>query len=246
MWLRMETHNLNTHGVKSFILNIPLLSNNEIFLQGQLTIPSSAGKALVIFAHGSGSGRESPRHQYVAKALNGFGFATLLVDLLTPEEQDSDIKSQKIMSKIPGLILNKFNNRLLSTRLTTITEWTINNVSEVMGLPIGYFGASTGAAAAIESSALLHKVHAIVSRGGRPDLADSESIKNAKASVLLIVGSKDSKAVIDLNKKIFSQLKNTKSKQLVMIPNAGHLFEEDAAIELVADVTTKWFTAELK
>ena len=240
------THSKNNHGVKSFILNIPLLSNNEIFLQGKLTIPSSAIKALIIFAHGSGSGKESPRNQYVAKALNGFGFATLLVDLLTPEEQESDIKSQKIASKIPGLVLNKFNIKLLSNRLASITEWIINNISETSDLPIGYFGASTGAAAAIEASILFDKVFAIVSRGGRPDLAGPESLTNVIASTLLIVGSKDFKVVIDLNKKAFKQLRNAKSKELVMIPNAGHLFEEENAIVQVADVTTKWLITKLK
>jgi hypothetical protein len=100
--------------------------------------------------------------------------ATLLVDLLTPEEQQSDIKSQKIASKIPGLVLNKFNIGLLSKRLVSITEWTIKNVSEIRDLPIGYFGASTGAAAAIEASVIFDKVFAIVSRGGRPDLANSD------------------------------------------------------------------------
>jgi dienelactone hydrolase len=221
-------------------------SNNEVTLQGQLNIPSSGVKALVVFAHGSGSGKESPRNQRVAKALNGFGFATLLVDLLTPMEQESDIKSQKIMSKIPGLVLNKFNIRLLSNRLVTITEWTIHNVPKFNGLPIGYFGASTGAAAAIEASILFDKVYAIVSRGGRPDLAGPETIQNVTASTLMIVGSKDSEVLIDLNKKVFKQLKKAKAKDLLMIPNADHLFEEDGAIEQVADVTTKWLITKLK
>jgi putative phosphoribosyl transferase len=232
--------------VKNLVVNIPSLTSNEVFLPGQLIIPSSGVKALVIFAHGSGSGRKSPRNQHVAKALNGFGLATLLVDLLTPEEQESDIKSQKIANKIPGLVLNKFNIGLLSNRLVSITEWTINIVPEINDLPIGYFGASTGAAAAIEASILFDKVFAIVSRGGRPDLADPDSIQNVKASTLLIVGSKDSKVVIDLNKKAFKQLRNAKSKDLVMIPNAGHLFKEDNAIEQVADVATKWLLTELR
>lgn len=153
--------------VSSSILKIPIPYNNKISLQGLLIIPSSGCKGLVIFAHGSGSSMNSPRNQYVAKALNGFGFATLLVDLLTPEEQETDIRSQKIICKIPGLTLNKFNIRLLSNRLVTITNWIIYNLAEVKGLPIGYFGASTGAAAAIEASIHLDKVNAIVSRGDR-------------------------------------------------------------------------------
>ena len=117
---------------------------------------------------------KSPRNQYVAKALNGFGFATLLVDLLTPEEQETDLRSQKIICKIPGLILNKFNIRLLSDRLKAITNWITDNAPQVNGLPIGYFGASTGTATAIEACIHLDKVYAIVSRDGRPDLAGPE------------------------------------------------------------------------
>jgi pimeloyl-ACP methyl ester carboxylesterase len=122
------------------------------------------------------------------------------------------------------------------------------NISEVKNLQIGYFGSSTGAAAAIEASVsdtLTGKVNAIVSRGGRPDLSKIESIKNVKASTLLIVGEKDSKAVIDLNKKAFKQLKNVESKELAMIPNAGHLFEEENTKEQIADITAKWFTNSL-
>ena len=224
------------------VINIPLPSNKEVFLQGQLIIPISAPKALIIFAHGSGSDKDSPRNQRIAKALNGFGFATLLVDLLTSEEQQTDFRSQKIMCKIPGLVLNKFNIQLLSNRLVTITNWITDNVLEVNRLPIGYFGASTGAAAAIEASVLLDKVYTIVSRGGRPDLAGPESIQKATASTLLIVGSKDSKAVIELNKKALKQFRNVKAKELIMIPNAGHLFEEANAIEKVADFSINWFT----
>jgi dienelactone hydrolase len=168
---------------------------------------------------------------------------------LTSEEQKSDIKSQKILDKYPTLTLNKFNIKLLATRLETVTTSLIENMSEFKNLPIGYFGSSTGAAAAIEasvvSSSLFGKVHAIVSRGGRPDLAGPENIKNVKASTLLIVGVKDSKSVIDQNKMVLKQLKNAKSKELVTIPNAGHLFEEEGAIEPVADITVKWFTDSL-
>ena len=234
------------HVAKSFILKISLSSINEIFLQGELTIPSSGAKALIIFAHGSGSGRSSPRNQQVAKALNDFGFATLVVDLLTPEEQETDIRSQKIICKIPGLILNKFNIRLLSDRLKAITNWITDNAPQVNGLSIGYFGASTGTAAAIEACIHFDKVYAIVSRGGRPDLADPETIQHITACFLLIVGSKDSKEVLDRNKKAFKQLKSTKSKELVMISNAGHLFEEENAMEQVANLTTNWFIEKLR
>jgi dienelactone hydrolase len=232
------------------LVRIPLSSfagDSGTYLQGELTIPlaSPKARALIIFAHGSGSSMDSPRNQYVAKVLNGNGFATLLSDLLTPVETESDIKSQKVMGKFPGIVLNKFNIHLLSERLYTITKWIIENESGVKGLPIGYFGSSTGAAAAIEAAVsipLLDKVYAIVSRGGRPDLAYSENIKNLKAATMLMVGAKDSKDIIDLNKKAFKQLKNTKAKELIMVPNAGHLFEEEGTMQQVADVSTRWFT----
>jgi pimeloyl-ACP methyl ester carboxylesterase len=228
------------------LISIPLSIDNG-FLNGDLFIPKNA-RALIIFAHGSGSGRASPRNQYVGNILIANGFATFLVDLLTLEEQESDRKSQKILDKYPSLTLNKFNIKLLATRLETVTSWLIENVPSVKNLPIGYFGSSTGVAAAIEASvcsAHLDKMYAIVSRGGRPDLASVESIKNVKASTLLIVGSKDSKSVIDLNKMVLKQLKNVKSKELVMIPNAGHLFEEEGSIELVTQESTRWFNEKL-
>jgi dienelactone hydrolase len=225
-------------------ISIPLnVSENERFLHGELFIPKPV-KGLIVFAHGSGSGRTSPRNRYVANVLNQNGFATLLIDLLSLEEQDSDMRSQEILEKYPTIMLNKFNIRLLATRLEIITTWLVENLSEVKDLPFGYFGSSTGAAAAIEAStcdSLKGKVTAIVSRGGRPDLADPESIKAAKASTLLIVGSKDSKTVIDLNKKALKQLSNVRTKDLVMIPNAGHTFEEENAMEQVADDAVKWF-----
>ncbi|CAN5636887.1 dienelactone hydrolase family protein [soil metagenome] len=226
---------------------IPLENIDNGFLKGDLLIPKTV-KGLMVFAHGSGSGRESPRNQYVANILNVNGFATFLVDLLTQGEQQSDLKSQKILDKYPSLTLNKFNIKLLATRLERVTTGLMEDMSKVKNLPIGYFGSSTGAAAAIEAStsdSLFGKVYAIVSRGGRPDLANDVSIKNVKASTLLIVGAKDSKAVIDLNKKVLNQLKNTKSKELAVIYDAGHLFEETGTIEQVADVTVKGFTKNL-
>ncbi len=171
--------------------------------------------------------------------------------MLTVGEQESDIKSQKIIGKFPGIVLNKFNIHLLSSRLSTITRWAMENVPEVKDFSIAYFGSSTGAAAAIETAAtsatsLLYKKYAIVSRGGRPDLAYSDSIKNVKAATMLIVGTKDSKEVIELNKKALKQLKNAKSKELVMIENAGHLFDEEPKIfEKVADIAVNWFTSTL-
>jgi putative phosphoribosyl transferase len=226
-------------------ISIPLPNNES--LNGVLNIPSNS-KALIIFAHGSGSGASSPRNKYVADVLNENGFATLLIDLLTEQEQESDIKSQKIIGKHPGIVLNKFNINLLSDRLRIITHWITENqnndssMKKLKDLPIGYFGASTGAAAAIEASSsishqLADRIYAIVSRGRRPDLSGSESLENVKAVTMFLVGEKDDKDIISLNKKAFKQLKNTKNKDFAVIPKAGHLFDEAPdLIEKIADI----------
>jgi putative phosphoribosyl transferase len=239
--------------------------NDYEYLQGELSVPYSPVvlKSLIIFAHGSSSSRKSIRNRYVSRILNNNGFATLLTDLLTTNEVNSDIKSQKIMDNNEGKeegtssALNKFNINLLSNRLTTITKWVTENISEVKNLPIGYFGRSTGAAAAIESAAaavndasnlnsVSNGIYAIVSRGGRPDLADSNAQKNVKAATLLIVGAKDSKEIIELNKQALQQLTGSKSKDLVIVPGASHLFyNNENIIEEVANITSEWFTKNI-
>ena len=262
-------------GYKKIKFHIPPLSNDVTtyatitgtksaaddyeYLQGELYVPYSSVnlKSLIIFAHGSSSSRKSIRNRYVSRILNNNGFATLLADLLTTNEVNSDIKNQKIMekNKEERIVLNKFNIHLLSSRLTTITKWVTENISEVKGLSIGYFGRSTGAAAAIESAAvndasnlnsLSHRIYAIVSRGGRPDLADSNALKNVKAATLLIVGAKDSEEVIELNKQALKQMTGSKSKDLVIVPEAGHLFDNNEnIIEEVANITSEWFTKNI-
>ncbi len=152
-------------------------------------------------------------------------------------------------------ILNKFNIHLLSGRLTTITNWVLENISEVRGLPIAYFGRSTGVAAAIVSTVAndasnskspAHRIYAIVSRGGRPDLADSDALKNLKASTLLIVGEKDSKETIELNRIALQQPTNSRSKDLMIIPEASHLFDNnEGMIEEVANITSEWFSKNI-
>jgi putative phosphoribosyl transferase len=239
--------------------------NDYEYLQGELSVPYSPVvlKSLIIFAHGSSSSRKSIRNRYVSRILNNNGFATLLTDLLTTNEVNSDIKSQKILDNNEGKeegtssALNKFNINLLSNRLTTITKWVTENISEVKNLPIGYFGRSTGAAAAIESAAaavndasnlnsVSNGIYAIVSRGGRPDLADSNAQKNVKAATLLIVGAKDSKEIIELNKQALQQLTGSKSKDLVIVPEASHLFDNNEnIIEEVANITSEWFTKNI-
>jgi putative phosphoribosyl transferase len=185
-------------------------------LERDLTIPNKNTKGIVLFAHGSGSSRYSTRNQFVAKALNNDGLATLLVDLLTPQEEESDIRMRKIQSKIPGLVLNKFNIRLLSKRLTSIIDWILAN-AETQSHIIGLFGASTGAAAALVAAGQKpYTMSAIVSRSGRPDLAGQEALNKVQAPTLFIVGSNDDKSAIDLNNKTLNQLVNVLKLFLVL------------------------------
>ena len=217
------------------------LTSKSIILQGNLTIPKDA-KGIVLFAHGSGSSRHSPRNYYVAEALNNDGLATLLTDLLTPEEEEADVIIQKIKCKIPGLVLNKFNIKLLANRLIAITDWVLQN-SDTQNLTLGYFGASTGAAAALVAAASTQYqeiVAALVSRSGRPDLAGVDYLRLVKAPTLFIVGGNDYKQVIDWNKNALKDVGSEK-KKLVVVPNANHLFEEPGTLEEVARVASGWF-----
>ena len=182
-----------------------------------------AAKGMVIFAHGSGSGRLSPRNQHVALVLRQAGLATLLLDLLEPEEE----RDRR----------NVFDIDLLASRLVTATQW-VRRTADLAGLPIGYFGASTGAGAALVAAARLGSdVGAVVSRGGRPDLAGNALIL-VRAPTLLIVGSADG-PVIAMNQSALDELRCT--KQLVIIPGAGHLFEEPGTLEEVAHHAQQWF-----
>lgn len=191
-------------------------------IEGELTIPLGAS-GLVLFAHGSGSSRFSPRNNYVAKILQKGNLATLLVDLLTKDE-DLDYKQ-------------RFDINLLSERLIKITKWLKEN-EDTKDMKIGYFGASTGAAAAVMAAAIEKKnVSAIVSRGGRVDLA--EQISEIESPILLIVGENDD-FVVDAN--VLALEKINCKKQLSLIPNATHLFEEPGTLEEVAIQATKWFS----
>lgn len=206
---------------------------------------------MVIFAHGSGSSKESPRNMKIASIFNRMGLSTLPIDLLTYEENEMDLRVQKIEDKIPGLVLNKFNIRLLTRRLVTITKQLENNKS----LPvknIGYFGSSTGAAAAFLAAAKLsnmidkggvydNNIRAIVSRGGRTDLiADTYILKHMKVPSLFIVGSKDNE-IIKINKKTMSEFNTLIKPKMEIIDGASHLFEEGGKIEEVADIAGNWF-----
>lgn len=195
-------------------------------LAGRLTVPKAA-IGVVIFAHGSGSSRHSPRNQTVAASLNRVGLATLLFDLLTPEEEADRS--------------NVFNIELLASRLLDATQW-LRRRPGLIDLPIGYFGASTGAAAALWAAADADSgIAAIVSRGGRADLAGSR-LPRVRAATLLIVGGRD-EVVIDLNRQ--AQTKLRCENELVLVPGATHLFEEPGALERVADLASDWFVGHL-
>src|ERR1700675_316326 len=203
---------------------------DSIRLDGDLSVPTSA-KAVVLFAHGSGSSRHSPRNRYVADVLNEGGLATLLIDLLTSDEQEVDLQTAHLRFDIP----------FLARRLATITKW-LSSHPEVRDLKLGHFGASTGAAAALTAAAELpHLVSAVVSRGGRPDLAGA-ALQRVEAPTLLIVGGADP-VVLDLNRKAIALLRC--EKQLQIIPGAGHLFEEPGAVQKVSLLALDWFLAKL-
>ena len=195
-------------------------------LEGNLTIPKGA-KGIIVFAHGSGSSRMSPRNQLVAQILSEAEYATLLFDLLTKEEENIDNLTGEY----------RFDIKLLGNRLISATDWVVEN-KETKGLNIGYFGASTGASAALLAAAdRPEKVKAIVSRGGRPDLAKAE-LGSVQAPTLLIVGGRDD-TVIQMNEWAFQKL--TCTKKLLIIPEATHLFEESGKLEQVANAAKEWF-----
>ncbi len=198
----------------------------KIKLFGDLFIPEDA-LGLVIFAHGSGSSRFSPRNNLVAGVLNENRVATLLVDLLTEEEAKSDEETREL----------RFNMELLAERLVPITDWALQTNT----LSLGYFGASTGAAAALIAAAQRQdKIKAIVSRGGRPDLAGI-SLPKVQASTLLIVGELDTE-VIALNRQAYALL--SCEKKMEIVPGATHLFEEEGCLEQVAILSRTWFVKQ--
>jgi len=201
-----------------------------VTLEGDLNLPEGA-QAIVLFAHGSGSGRHSSRNRYVARVLNEAKLATLLLDLLTAEEEAIDLRTAHL----------RFNIGLLGARLIGATDW-LTQYAATRRLPIGYFGASTGAAAALVAAAERPEdVKAVVSRGGRPDLA-GPALPLVRAPTLLIVGGNDFE-VIALNRAAFALLR--REKDLVIVPGATHLFEEPGALEEVARLARDWFHRHL-
>jgi putative phosphoribosyl transferase len=198
------------------------------WLEADLTIPLGS-QAIVLFAHGSGSSRYSSRNQLVANVLNNKGIATLLVDLLSHEEKRIDEETKHL----------RYNIELLAERFAAVTTWLAEQ-PETRNFKIGYFGSSTGAAAALIAAARLGTAKAIVTRGGRPDLAAESAIHQVKAPTLFIVGGNDT-AVVAMNKRALEFLRDAEAKELAIIPGATHLFEEPGKIEEVARITADWF-----
>lgn len=199
---------------------------DQVKLEGNLSMTKNS-IGIVLFAHGSGSGRMSPRNRFVASELNRHGIGTLLFDLLTRNEEYLDMQTAHLRFDIP----------LLSQRLVETTDWLLK-IFKNANLNVGYFGASTGAAAAlVAASEKPDVIKAVVSRGGRPDLA-GQSLGSVKCPTLLLVGGYDD-VVIDLNKQAMSKLKS--EKKLIIIPEATHLFEEPGKLEEVAQHASNWF-----
>jgi putative phosphoribosyl transferase len=219
-------------------VQIPIGSSS---LSGDLDIVDGM-QGVVLFAHGSGSGRHSPRNRYVAKVLREAGLGTLLFDLLTEDEEVIDEQTRHL----------RFDIGLLAERLIRATDWLLQRfaASTSADIPsIGYFGASTGAAAALIAAAKRGDIiNAVVSRGGRPDLAGDEYLNQVRAPTLLLVGGNDDQ-VIGLNQEAYDKLKLLKEedeKKLTIIPGATHLFEEPGKLEQVAQLASEWFASFLK
>jgi putative phosphoribosyl transferase len=216
-----------TSKIDERMVRVPL---GSITLDGNLTLPEGA-RGVVLFAHGSGSSRHSPRNRHVAQMLNDANLATLLIDLLTSEEEAIDMRTAHL----------RFDIGLLAERLAAVTDW-LAQYPDTRHIRIGYFGASTGAAAALVAAAERPRlVGAVVSRGGRPDLA-GHALTRVQAPTLLIVGENDFE-VIELNRAALAQLRC--EKQLVIVPGATHLFEELGTLDEVARLARDWFEQHL-
>ena len=215
---------MQTDTDKEILVHIPV---DGVTLEGALAVPANAA-GVVLFVHGSGSSRFSPRNNFVARALRNAGLGTLLIDLLTrTEDQDYE---------------RRFDIPLLTQRVRRVTDW-LQAQPQTKKLTLGYFGASTGAAAALQAAAAPgSKVGTVVSRGGRPDLAGAQALAQVRCPVLLIVGGHDD-VVIELNQQAHARL--VCPKELVIVPGATHLFEEPGTLEQVATLAASWFVHHL-
>ena len=210
-------------------IDIPV---SKDILKGELFLPTGAN-SLVIFVHGSGSNRFSVRNRFLANSFNSYGFATLLVDLLTEKEKEEDLEKNHL----------RFNIEFLTERLVTVSKWILANPVTKDHF-IAYFSSSTGTAAALNATGQMAIIRTIVSRGGRPDLACSDALRSVDIPLLFIVGEKD-KVVIDYTKKAIKEATATRIKQLIIIPGSTHFFEEYGKLEEVARVSREWFMTYL-
>jgi putative phosphoribosyl transferase len=201
-----------------------------LVLDADVTVPEQA-RGVVVFAHGSGSSRHSPRNRYVAEELQSAGLGTVLADLLTEQEERLDARTGEL----------RFDIDLLAVRVIALTDW-VSRYEQTDGLPVGLFGASTGAAAALVAAAARPEpVRAVVSRGGRPDLA-GEFLRLVRQPTLLVVGGND-EVVIDLNRRATQQM--AADTELAIVPGATHLFQEPGTLEQVAELARDWFARHL-
>ncbi len=250
------------------LITVPIIDYDTVIrLEGYLNISSTPARiissinqngnggnrdgSVIIFSHGSGSSKNSVRNHAIASIFNRMGLSTLLIDLLTKDENEMDIMAEQIKNEIPGLKLNKFNIGLLTSRLISITRWLVESKS-IKVKNVGYFGSSTGAAAAYfatskfakmldRNSTNFFKIGAIVSRGGRTDLVkDSKILEQINVPSLFIVGSKDNQ-IRKINNKTMHEFSRTAETKIEIIDGASHLFEEEGKIEEVAEVAGRWF-----
>jgi putative phosphoribosyl transferase len=213
-------------------------SNSDSFIEGNLVIPDDP-IGIFIFAHGSGSSKNSKRNQLVSEKLNKNKIATLLFDLLSDEEQEFDLQLEKMTSKIPGVVLNKFNLSLLTKRLSMATDWVLSD-PYTKKLPLSYFASSTGAAAALMAGCQ-YNIVSIVIRSGRTDLVENHFLDQIVSPCLLVVGGRE-KTLIKSSKETIKKMRNCREKKLSIIEGASHLFEEEGTMQAVAEVATLWLT----
>ena len=220
-----------SHSLTDHVEREVRIASGAAWLAGDLGIPAGT-KGIVLFAHGSGSSRRSPRNVWVAGHLQRAGLATLLFDLLTPDEEARDARTRE----------HRFDIDLLTRRLVDATQW-VDAQPDLRTLPLGYFGASTGSAAALAAAAHLRdRVLAVVSRGGRPDLAGRAALARVMAATLLIVGGNDD-VVVGLNEA--ASMEMTCERRLSIVPGATHLFEEPGTLQQVASLATEWLVEYL-
>ena len=224
--------------MRSELARISINSGLNSFIEGNLMIPDNP-IGIVVFAHGSGSNKNSTRNQRVAKKLNDSSIATMLLDLLSEEEQVFDSQIEKVTSKIPGVVLNKFNISLLTKRLSLATDW-ISTHPYTEKLQLGYFASSTGGAAAL-IAACEYKINSLVIRSGRTDLVENKFVEQIASPCLFIAGSME-KSVIKNRKETMKKMRNCNEKQLSIIEGASHLFEEEGTMQAGAELATRWLT----